>query len=136
MKGCNCNVPRPGTPTENRPHQDTVCRVCGKWISPGVVSSDENFQGFFSWLLELPGIDQNFVPYCREREKQGREQYGLAYLAKDGPREAMEEAADLAIYCYLHLLKAKRDGTPQETEKALQAATHAAKAWSVLKGMV
>lgn len=101
-----------------------------------MVSSDENFQSFFRWLLEIPGVEPDFVPYCENRERFGRDRYGLAYLTKDGPREAMEEAADLAIYCYLHLLRAKRDGTPQEKEKALEAATHAAKAWSVLRRMV
>lgn len=101
-----------------------------------MVSSDENFESFFRWLLEVPGVDGDFLPYCLNREREGRQMYGLAYLTKDGPREAMEEAADLAIYCYLHLLRAKRDGTPQEKEKALEAATYAAKAWAVLRRMV
>lgn len=101
-----------------------------------MVSTDENFQSFFRWLLEIPGIDPDFIPYCLRRERYGRDRYGLAYLGKDGPREAMEEAADLAIYCYLHLLRSKRDGTPQEKEKALEASVHAAKAWAILRGMV
>ena len=101
-----------------------------------MVSSDKNFESFFRWLLEIPGVDSDFIPYCKSRENFGRERYGLAYLTKDGPREAMEEAADLAIYCYLHLLRAKRDGTPEEKEKALEAATYAAKAWGILRRMV
>ncbi len=135
MTGCVCRVPRPKQATPNFPTRNHSCQRCSKLINQEFVSSDTHFDGFFNWLAEAPGIEQGFIDQCRRREASGRDVYELAYLGKDNPREAMEEACDLAIYCYLHLLKQARDGVETDPAMALEVSQMAAKAWSLLRRM-
>jgi hypothetical protein len=85
--------------------------------------------------MQLPGTDPGFVEHCRARETRGRDVFGLLYLDRDNPREAMEEACDLAIYCYLHILRKRREGVEVDRTQVLEAAQLAAKAWSILGRM-
>jgi hypothetical protein len=135
VTGCPCPVPRPRQANPNFPHRDRSCQRCGKVIDQRFVSSDSHFQKFFGWLADTPGVEQEFIEHCRVREGSGRGVFGLAYLNKDNPREAMEEACDMAIYCYLHLLRQARDGADTDPAMALEVAQLAGKAWSLLRRM-
>ncbi len=135
MNGCGCPVPRPRQPNPNFPTRDKSCSACGKLINQSFVSSDERFDEFFDQLMQLPGTDPGFVEHCRDRETRGRDVFGLLYLDRDNPREAMEEACDLAIYCYLHILRKRREGVEVDRTQVLEAAQLAAKAWSILGRM-
>ena len=123
---CACPVPR------EKPHDAGNCRSCGKVIEDRWVSNDRNFAEFFGRLRALPGVDRAFVDQCRSRELAGRDIFGHAFLGRQNADEGSEEAADLALYCYLGLLRARRERRHEQIELALEAAQHAAKAHATL----
>lgn len=130
MTPCRCDIPQ-------QDGDRLFCRTCQQPISETWASTDSNIKAFFDELSEVPGIDPAFVRVCIDREKEGRSEYGMRYLGsnRSNPMEAVEEAADLAIYSYLHLLKCERDGTPEKREYAITAAYHAAMAYSALMSL-
>lgn len=126
--GCQCDYPKP---KGWRPNE---CVQCGRSIDPAYVSSDTTVEEFFSHLASIPGVDPGFIQQARDREKAGRDTFGMKYLGneRNNPAEAREEAADLAMYLHLHLLKCYREGQYEDVATAMEAAAHAAAAWKLL----
>ena len=81
------------------------------------MSDDETFRTFYSRLAEalfrydLTGELRvsaefgHFLEQAASRERAGREQFGLAYLTRDNPTEALEEFADGANYAMFTRLR-------------------------------
>ena len=126
--GCLCDFPK------SKSWRPTECKGCGRSIDPAYVTNDTNLEEFFDYLGSLPGVEAGFVKQCKDRERAGRNTFGLAYLGsgRHNPSEAREEAADLAMYCYLHLLKCHRNNTNEDVVTVMEAAAHAAAAWKLL----
>lgn len=77
---------------------------------------------------EPPDSFLNFRDQCEAREKAGRSVFGLAYLKRDNPREALEEAADAANYFMFDWLQnLQRTGGDEELDLVLTGAWHAFK---------
>jgi hypothetical protein len=120
---CHCDM------IEEHEIRPGFCRFCGGKLSAAWVSSDATFAEFFDQLADLPGVTPALIEQCRQRELDGRDEFGFAYLKRDNASEAREEGADLALYCYLSVLRARRDGQPEKIEAALEAARYAALAY-------
>ena len=86
----------------------------------------------FDQLADLPDVEPSFIEHCRHRETAGRDEFGHAFLDRENCLEGLEEAADLAIYSELHLLRCRREGKREQTELALEAARLAALAYVAL----
>lgn len=123
---CQCEVPeyhgkiRPG-----------YCR-CGGWINPAWVSSDETFEAFFKQIAALPGVTPSMIEHCRQRERAGREEFGLAYLGRNNPLEGQEEGGDGGNYSFFETLKDIRAGEQEIDPDLLDAAHHFALAHAAL----
>ena len=126
MNCCTCPIPR------EKSYDPGSCRNCGKRLDPSWVSNDANFNAFFRQLLALPGVERSFIAHCRSREVAGRDTFGYAFTNRNNAAEGLEEAADLAIYCYLSLLHARREGRREHVELALEAAQRAGEAHELL----
>lgn len=126
-RGCICDYPRP------KGWRPSECIQCGRFIDPSYVSNDANLNEFFNHLASIPGVSPDFVEKCKARERAGRDEFGLKYLGSDrhNPKESHEEAADFAMYLYLHLLKCQRNGTYQDTATVMEACAHVASAWNL-----
>jgi hypothetical protein len=107
--------------------------VCAKGIDDAYISSDKNLSEFYALLADLPEVTGTLLSQAAKRERAGRREYGLAYLNKDNPREAVEEIADLIIYCYLHWLRSRRDGYEVDMAALLEAVVHGAQAYNALR---
>ena len=127
MKDCQCEIPRP------KAYKGGSCVVCAKKIDYSYISSDENLAEFYAMLADLPDVHSGLLQQAATRERAGRVEYGLAYLGKDNPREATEEVADLVIYCYLHWLRARREGWEIDMAALIDAVVHGAYAYNALK---
>lgn len=101
-------------------------------ISHRWTSNDETFAEFFDRLLDLPEVPREFVEQVRQRELAGRETFGNVFLSRANELEGCEEAADLALYAHLAVLRARREGRREHIDLALIAARHAALAWEAL----
>lgn len=123
---CDCPVPKESA------RWKLHCRACAGYIDPSWTSNDETFAEFFDQLKALPGVDATFIEHCRRRELAGRPEFGNSFLARENCLEALEEAADLALYSNLHLLKCRREGKREEVELALEAARLAALAYAAV----
>jgi hypothetical protein len=89
-------------------------------LNPEWLSSSEGLNAF----LQLAGADYLTAAHCIQRERAGREEFGLAYLTRDNPAEAMEEAADGCIYAFLQVLCDVREGESEVDFDLLDAALH------------
>lgn len=135
-KPCPCPIPQPS----RNPRKLNDCERCGLYVNPNLLRIDSQVAEFFDRLgesqfpygpdgeLMTPDWWNDFRSHCRLREWDGREKFGLDYLARDNPVEATEEAADLALYMLLDGLRAHRDGVDPEIDVALTCAWHAAQA--------
>lgn len=126
-RDCDCPIP-----DEHGPIRPGYCR-CGGYIDPRWTSNDRTFREFFDQLAALPGVTSAFVAQCRQRELDGRDEFGHQFLSRDNAAEAREEASDLALYCALSVLRARRDGNAEQIEAALDAAHHAALAYEITR---
>ena len=120
-------MPRPRT------YKGGSCMVCAKGVDEAYISSDKNLAEFYAQLEYLPDIPPELLRKAADREREGRQLYGLGYLKKNNPREATEEIADLIIYCYLHWLRSRRDGYEVDMAALLDAVVHGAYAYNALK---
>lgn len=75
---------------------------------------------------------QNFRIHCEARELAGRSRFRHSLLARNNPREGMEEAADGALYAFFDTLVSRRALEDEELDVALTAAYHFAKGWEAL----
>lgn len=116
-----------------RAYKGGNCQRCARVLDDQYLSNDANLSEFFGLVSDIPGIDRNLLEVAAQRERMGREEYGLKYLGRDNIGEAVEEIADLIIYCYLHWLKAKRDGVYLDMAPLIEAAVHGAYAYNALK---
>ena len=128
-----CTCPRPVE--SSNPRRKGWCAACAFQFDPEWLSSDENTRRFFDRLQRsMPSHDsewQAFRQMCEERERDGRQTFGVAYLSKDNLKEATEEAGDLAIYPLLDSLRAIREGRAGEDyDLVLTIAHHAFQAYS------
>lgn len=122
MRECACPVPEPTTDLNGSPK----CTRCGFALSTEWVSSDDKLDEFFEQLAlwaDNPSLEQ-FRALCFAREKSGRHTFKLRYLGRDNVAEAMEEAADGAMYPYLETLKNRRAGLPEMDDVDLYHAAH------------
>ena len=89
-------------------------------------------EGMFSLPLLMgdgpPDWFEAFRLHVEQREIGGRKTFGQSFVERDNPREAQEEAADIALYMLLSLLVSRRNGDREEWELALTAAKYAAEA--------
>lgn len=145
MRECSCVLPVESV----NPRRPNTCAACGLRISPEWSSTDENTREFFRRLGEglFPYNRQTgelmadkwyveFQAHCERRERAGREIFGLAFHRRDNPLEAMEEAADGAIYMLLDTLKQRREGRGDEDiDVILTAAKHFALAHKYLAAL-
>ena len=142
MKGATityCSCPRPGLSIN--PRMQGSCVKCTRMLNPEWVSSDANMERLFGRLAEAmpPGEADSddfwaFRAQLEAREKAGRDRFGFEYLAKDNPREATEEACDLALYGFLDSLRAIRDnGSDEDIDLVLEAAYYAFKAHAKMR---
>ena len=120
-------MPRPRT------YKGGTCMICAKAIDESYISSDANLAEFFAYLGDFPDVSPRLLTVAADREREGRRRYGLSYLAKNNPREATEEIADLIIYCYLHWLRSKREGQDVDMAALLEAVVHGAQAYNALR---
>ena len=111
--------------------QQVYTKAAEAWAFPQF-SNDRTFNEFFDQLADLPDVEPSFIEHCRHRETAGRDEFGHAFLDRDNCLEGLEEAADLAIYSELHLLRCRREGRREQTELALEAARLAALAYVAL----
>lgn len=102
-------------------------------LSDDYLSSDDNLSQFFRLLEDIPEVNGHLLQVAADRERGGRVEYGLGYLGKNNLDEAVEELADLIIYCYLHWLRARRDGYDVNMAALLEAVTHGCYAYNALK---
>lgn len=125
--GCQCETP------QLRAYRGSNCQRCARLLDDEYLSNDANLTEFFGLVSDIPGIDSSILEVAAQRERMGREEYGLKYLGRDNISEAVEEIADLMIYCYLHWLKAKREGVYLDMAPLIEAAVHGAYAYNALK---
>lgn len=129
MRGCNC--PAPYESSDSR--KAGTCNRCGKIINPDILSTDKNVREFFdNFARSLPTITPAFhdLRYQAElRERRGREEFGLRYLARDNLAEGREEEQDGVLYVYLDLLQCKRNGEDTDLDLAMTEAYHLYKAY-------
>lgn len=127
MRECGCDTPADHADTHPG-FRDGWCRHCGGVLADRWLSDTEDLTGF----LNLAQADYQSVAHCQIRELAGRDQFGLAYLTRNNPAEAQEEAADGQIYCYLEVLKDRRSGESDVDFDLLDAARHFALAHQAL----
>lgn len=144
MRECKCPIPNPRYKTPNRPNDHERCLRCGDWINPAWTSNDQTMAEFYDRLeeaifplgaLRAPTPNEELAAFrefraqAEVREIVGRKKFGHRLHARDNPREASEEAADLANYMLFGLLVERRAGDREEWALALTAAKHAFLAW-------
>jgi hypothetical protein len=144
---CVCAEPRDNI----NPRFPGTCVKCSKKIvEPEYDSSDATLGAFFDRLAEssfpaytatrerrhLPKWFLDFHRTCSGRERMGRKKFGHTYLRRNNPAEAMEEAADLAIYLFQETLRRRRLGEDEEADIALTGALHAAKGFETAQRMM
>jgi hypothetical protein len=118
MMGCRCAVPRPHFVHPNK------CLDCGRWLDPRIVDSDENVAIFHGRLEAIPGMPTAALDHARERNRTGREIFGLAYLDRNNPAEGREESADGVNYAFYDWLKGRREGREEINPHLLAAARY------------
>lgn len=132
---CTCRVPRPSP----NPRSNDACVRCGRELDDAWRTSDETVSEFFDRLANAQVEDlESFRLHCAQRELAGREEFGYVYLSRNNPVEAMEEAADGALYSYFDTLVARREGddTPERESWAYLAASHFARAHYALRRLI
>lgn len=127
MRVCDCAVPE-----DHGKFRPGWCRMCGGRIGEEWTSNDRTVTDFLDQLAALPGVDQHFINQCRQRELAGRDEFGHTFLNRVNELEGIEEAADLALYSHLAILRARREGKIEHIDIALEAAHHAALARNAL----
>lgn len=125
----SCACPAPLEATD--PRRAGSCNKCGRTFEADWLSTDETVKEFFDWLeSSIPATEMEeftaFRRHCEEREKAGRETFGIAHLHRSNPTEATEEAADIGVYAHLAVLEERRnEGDAQEMSLALEGARYA-----------
>lgn len=135
MRICQCPKPT----RKVKPGKQDWCERCGSYIDPEWVSSDATLNAFFDRLRESVSEPAPWLEplrqFCQARERAGRDEFGFAYLDRDNPREAIEEAADGANYAFFEVLRNRRKGEDEQIDVALLAAYHFGKAYHALDEM-
>lgn len=125
----SCSCPEPVE--SSNPRNRGTCNKCARPIPGDVLSNDQTVKAFFDRLSSaLPGEPPDsfldFRELCERREREGRDRFGLQYLRRDNCLEAAEEAADLALYMHLELLRERRAAVSSaDSALAFTAAYHA-----------
>ena len=123
---CTCEVPLDSPNPRN-----VSCNRCGLPIDPDCRCDERTIGQFYDRLQSAlfrgkPSASfLRFRALAEEREQEGRERYGLAYLGKRNELEAQEEGADLANYLAFAIFQARQRGEDEEWSTALEAARHA-----------
>jgi hypothetical protein len=142
MKG-DCRCPHPvGFEVA---HKADTCVKCGRFINPLWTSNDKTLAAFFDRLARSifptndltgrPAVSEDWLTFRRHveaRELEGRPKFGHRFLSRDNIWDAREEAADLALYALLDVLRARRDGTDEVLNHALNVAQKAFEGYSAL----
>ncbi len=95
--------------------------------------TDENFDAFWErihssyggWVKQVYRIPDEQIQMrglTKHREKQGRGNFGDAYLTRDNMAELREELADALMYLYLETLKNVHDDMDPEWDMVLSIA--------------
>lgn len=127
---CDCEEPK------LRAYKGGNCQRCAKLLFDDYLSNDDNLAEFFGLVSDIPGVDTEILSVAAQRERDGRDFYGLAYLSRNNIAEAIEEVADLIVYLYLHRLRGRRDGYEVDMASLLEAAMHGAYAYNALRRML
>lgn len=124
---CTCE-----SPSEHvNPARKGKCVRCDALLDCEWSSNDATVAAFFDRLAttfpswpDVPPWFEAFRTQCEERERDGREEFGFAYVSRDNAGEALEEAADGGIYHHLEILRKLRNGQAEDIDVHLQAAYH------------
>ena len=127
MKYCRC--PRPVA----NPKKSNYCRRCGIRHFPASQSNDETFAEFFGMLADLPGFSSQSIRQAQERERLGRDEFGMKYLGRDNCGEGLEEAADGMNYAFFDWLNDRRQGINEIDTDLLEAVHHFSMAHAALQ---
>jgi hypothetical protein len=131
---CGCKVPRP-SPDPRRTH---VCLYCAKPIPAEAewavndVTHNAYLDRIERTLAATPGAGWEdgepprewlyFRNLCLERERDGRERFGYAYLGRDNIQAGIEEDSDSENYNWFDVLQALKRGEEVEWDLVLTLA--------------
>lgn len=122
---CQCSIPKePADPRYSH------CLICGKAIDEAWTSNDSTVHAFLDRLEStIPGkAPEDFRAFrlqCEGREREGRGEFGHAFLARDNLEDAAEEFADGSNYfLFDHLQQLRRAGRDDEISLVLTGAWH------------
>jgi hypothetical protein len=109
---CKCQQPLPSPNPRT-----TSCNRCALPIDGPGISNDDELRDFFNCLesgMSPPKAkpDKKWLwlrQLSEDREREGREKFGLAYLQHDYLENVAEEAADIIVYSYLRHLRTLRE---------------------------
>lgn len=130
---CSCTPPHPG-PERPGHSSHKSCLTCGRKIDERLLEPSPFISDFFGHVeASIPSVEgepeqtwQAFRRHCELREQAGRPTFGYRFTAKDNAAEALEEAADLALYMALEQLKLLYLGNEEEVPAvAYEAVRHA-----------
>ena len=129
---CKCAVPKPKV----RPGKADWCERCGYFIHPRWSCNSKTMGEFFDRLASaLVTRDDTWARFridVEAREFAGRRRFGQSFQSRNNINEAMEEAADGALYACLDTLVARRAGDDEHSDLALAAALHFYRAYETL----
>lgn len=124
---CHCQHPRLN---DRRPE---FCRCCGARHLPAAISSDRTMMEWQTRLANLPGVTPDGLLHAIQRERAGRDEFGLLYLTRRNAEEGKQEAADGMNYSFFAWLQDRRNGTEDIDPDLLDAAHHFALAHAALE---
>ena len=138
--GCECPEPLERLNRFNPSDPVKSCMKCGRIISREWTSNDDTLAEFFDrlkecWPADPPRWFASFRRSCEVRERRGRVEYKHRHLSQDNAVEAMEEAADGALYAFFCILQDRREGSEEEWITALTAAKYFAEAYHQMTAM-
>jgi hypothetical protein len=130
IRYCTCPAPIQSANPRKRD-----CLRCSFTIHPTVLSSNTTMAEFFDRLADVfpggkpPAEFDSFRRQCETRERAGRTHFGIGYMLRSNPHEAMEEAADAANYFFFDVLqhRQRQDGEDTDFDVALTGAWYAFK---------
>jgi hypothetical protein len=89
---------------------------------------------FFTYLRSLPDVPESFTRVVETRAQERANTDGrLEYLSGNVRAKSLAMASELALQSHYYLLHCAKDGSDANLGAAMEAATHAAKAWEAIR---
>lgn len=115
MSECRCRKPL----VTADPRHKNICGRCAHPIKGPGISTDETAREFFDRLeagifpIRTPAKERRSFHAIRklaeDRERAGRDEFGVDYLSHDWLGNVSEEIADVLVYLYLRDLRTVRE---------------------------